>query len=225
MIAVTGTISEERIRADSLDLLEQFGTTVRFVRDEEVHPEGEASQYCYRVVSGCVRSARLTEDGRRQVGEFYLAGDMFGLDHLEMRDFALEAVTDTVLRRYPRRMVEKLAESHAALSRRLRDLAFARLHAAHGRMMLLGRGSAPERIAAFLLEMEQRLNHRGPEMMELPMGRADMADHLGLTVETICRVLTGMKRAGKVRIGRTGITLRDHAALESIASAVLPVGG
>jgi len=211
-------------RPDSLDLLEQFGTTVRAGRDDEIHPEGEASQYCYRVVSGCVRSARLTEDGRRQVGEFYLPGDMFGLDDLECQDFAIEAVTDAVMRRYPRRMVEALAESHAGLSRRLRDVAFSRLRAAHGRMMLLGRGSAPERMASFLLEMESRLGHRGPEMMELPMGRADMADHLGLTVETICRVLTGMKRDGKVRIGRSGITLRDHAALEHIAGAVLPIG-
>ena len=210
-------------RPDSLNLLEQFGTTVRVARDDEIHPEGEASQYTYRVVTGCVRSARLTEDGRRQVGEFYLPGDMVGLDDLECRDYAIEAVTDAELRRYPRRMMEALADSHSALSRRLRDVAFSRLRAAHGRMMLLGRGSAPERVAFFLLEMESRLGHRGPDMMELPMGRADMADHLGLTVETICRVLTGMKRDGKVRIGRSGITLRDHAALEHIAGAVLPV--
>lgn len=218
------TARMEPKRPDSLDLLEQFGMTVHAARDDEIHPEGEASQYCYRVVTGCVRSARLTEDGRRQVGEFYLAGDMFGLDERECQDFAFEAATDAVLRRYPRRMVEALAESHTALSRRLRDVAFTRLRAAQGRMMLLGRGSAPERIACFLLEMETRLGHRGPDMMELPMGRADMADHLGLTVETICRVLTGMKREGKIRLGRSGVMLRDHAALRRIAAAVLPVG-
>ncbi len=147
-----------------------------------------------------------------------------GGDDQESRDFSLEAVTDTELRRYPRRMVEGLAESHAALSRRLRDLAFSRLRAAHGRMMLLGRGSAAERIAAFLLEMESRLGHCGAGMMELPMARADMADHLGLTAETICRVLAGMKRDGKVRLGRTGVTLRDHGALARIAGAVVPSG-
>lgn len=211
-------------RPDSLDLLEQFGMTVHVARDDEIHPEGEASQYCYRVVTGCVRSARLTEDGRRQVGEFYLAGDMFGMDAQDGQDFALEAATDAVLRRYPRRMVEALAESHSSLSRRLRDVAFARLRAAHARMMLLGRGSAPERIACFLLEMEARLGHRGPDMMDLPMGRADMADHLGLTVETVCRVLTGMKREGKIHLGRSGVVLRDHVALKRIAGAVLPMG-
>lgn len=214
----------ERTRPDSLDLLEQFGTTVRFERDDEISAEGVASEFCYRVMSGCIRTARLTEDGRRQVGEFYLPGDLFGLDDGETQDFAIEAVTETVLRRYPRRMMENLAESHTVLSRRLRDLAFARLRSAHMRMMLLGRGSAPERIAAFLLEMEARLGHRGSAMMELPMGRADMADHLGLTVETICRVLAGLKRQGKVRTGRSGVALRDHAALQTIAAAVVPCG-
>lgn len=210
-------------RPDSLDLLEQFGTTVRFGRDAEIHAEGEDDRFCYRVISGCVRSVRLAEDGRRQIGEFYLAGDMFGLDDLEARDFATEAVTDAVLRRYPRRMVENLAESHGALSRRLRDLVCSRLHSAHARLMLLARGTAPERIAAFLLEMRGRLGHRGPEMMDLPMGRADMADHLGLTVETICRVLAGMKRDRTVEIGRTGVSVRDPSALRRVVGAVLPI--
>jgi CRP/FNR family transcriptional regulator/CRP/FNR family nitrogen fixation transcriptional regulator len=210
-----------RARPDTLDLLEQFGSTVQVAREQEIHPEGEPAQFCYRVVSGCVRAVRLTEDGRRQVAEFFLKGDMFGLDDLDAHEHAAEAVSDTVLRRYPRRMVENLAESHTALSRRLRDLAFSRLRAAHARILLLGRGTAPERIAAFLLEMESRLDHRGGGVMALPMGRADMADHLGLTVETICRVLAGMKRDGTVSIARTGVCLRDHAALEDIASPLL----
>lgn len=210
-------------RPDSLDLLEQFGTTVHFGRDQEIHPEGEDAQFCYRIVSGCVRSVRLTEDGRRQVGEFHLRGDLFRLDDLDVHAFSAEAITDVVLRRYPRRMVENLAESHTGLSRRLRDLAFSNLRAAHTRIMLLGRGTAPERVAAFLLEMESRLGHRGRGMMELPMGRADMADHLGLTVETICRVLACLKRGGAVTTGRTGVCLRNHAALTDIASPVMPM--
>lgn len=211
-------------RPDSLDLLEQFGTTVTVARDQEIHAEGDEVRFCYRVVSGCVRSVRLTEDGRRQVGEFHMPGDMFGLDDLTTHAFAAEAVIDATLRRYPRRMVENLAESHAVLSRRLRELAFSNLRAAHGRMLLLGRGTAPERITAFLLEMERRLGHQGSGMMELPMGRADMADHLGLTVETICRVLAGLKREGSVVTGRTGVCLRNHAALRDIAAPVMAAG-
>lgn len=207
-------------RPDTLDLLEQFGATLHFSRDREIHAEGDDAEFCYRVVSGCVRTVRQLEDGRRQVGGFHLPGDMFGLDGAESHDCAAEAITDTVLRRYPRRMVEALAESHGALSRRLREIALADLRAAQHRLLLLGRATASERVAAFLLEMERRLGHRGNRVMELPMGRADMADHLGLTVETICRVLAAMKKEGTVVPSRTGVTVRDHAALEDVASAV-----
>lgn len=215
-------VARTTTRPDSLDLLEQFGTTAHFNRDQEIHPEGAEAQYCYRVVSGCVRTVKLTEDGRRQVGEFHLPGDMFGLDDLETYALSAEAVTETVVRRYPRRMVEGLIESHNALSRQMRELAFARLRACHTRCLLLGRATASERIAAFLLEMEDRLGRRGRSFLDLPMGRADIADHLGLTVETICRVLAAMKRDGTVVPARTGVELRDHTALAEIAAPVLP---
>jgi CRP/FNR family transcriptional regulator/CRP/FNR family nitrogen fixation transcriptional regulator len=205
-----------------LDLLEQFGTTVHFSRDQGIHDEGDEAQFCYRVISGCVRTVKLTEDGRRQVGEFHLPGEMFGLDDQDAHALAAEAVTETVVRRYPRRMVEGLIESHAALSRQMRELAFSRLRAAQTRCLLLGRATASERIAAFLLEMELRLGRRGRTFLELPMGRADMADHLGLTVETICRVLAGLKRDGTLVPGRTGVELRDHTALEDLAAPVVP---
>jgi CRP/FNR family transcriptional regulator, nitrogen fixation regulation protein len=202
---------------DTLDLLEQFGSTVRLQREQEVHAEGDAADYCYRVITGCVRTVRLMEDGRRQVGEFLLAGDTFGFDVIDTHDFAAEAVTDTVLRRYPRRMVEALAESRQALSRRLRELALAHLRSTHERLVLLGRKTASERIASFLMEMDRRVAHRTGSVLELPMCRTDIADHLGLTVETVCRVLAHMKRERIVGITRTGIELHDRVALRALA--------
>jgi CRP/FNR family nitrogen fixation transcriptional regulator len=201
---------------DALDLLEQFGTTIQVGRDHEIHGEGEAADWCYKVVSGCVRSVKLLEDGRRQVGEFLLAGDIFGLDALDSYDFSAEAVSDSVLRRYPRRMVEALAEGHAALARRLREMAVADLRAANARLVLLARGTASERIASFLVEMAQRMGSTA-DLLELPMNRADMADHLGLTVETICRVLSQMKRDGIVGATRTGVEIRDRRALGELS--------
>ena len=115
------------------------------------------ADYCYRILSGCVRMVKLMEDGRRQIGEFLMAGDLLGFDTLATYDFAAEAVTDVVLRRYPRRMVDALAESNLALARRLRDMTSVSLRQAHGRMVLLGRKTASERIATFLLEMAERL--------------------------------------------------------------------
>ncbi|MDR3538543.1 MAG: helix-turn-helix domain-containing protein [Acetobacteraceae bacterium] len=202
---------------DALDLLEQFGTTVRLVRDHEIHAEDADAEYCYRVLSGCVRTVRLMEDGRRQVGEFLLAGDLFGLDDLGTHAFAAEAVTEVMLRRYPRRMVEALAESHPALGRRLRELALTHLRAAYERMVLLGRKTATERLASFILEMDRRHAASSNGMLELPMSRTDIADHLGLTVETVCRVLALLKRDGTIYVSRSGFRLLNRASLRDLA--------
>ena len=203
---------------DSLDVLEQFGTTICVKREQEIHPQGEGVQFCYRVLRGCIRTVRLMEDGRRQIGEFLMAGDLLGFDALETYDFAAEAVSDTVLRRYPRRTVDALAERSVFLTRRLCDLASISLRTAHARLVLLGRNTASERLASFLLEMSERLPGKSPDVLELPMSRTDIADHLGLTIETVCRVLAHLRHDGTVAIDRNSITVRDRSALEAMAS-------
>jgi CRP/FNR family transcriptional regulator, nitrogen fixation regulation protein len=202
---------------DALDLLEQFGTTVTVQREHQIHGQGDPVENCWRILSGCVRTVRLLEDGRRQVGEFLFDGDIFGLDDLAIHEFAAEAVTDVKLRRYPRRMIEALAESRAALARRLRTLTLNNLHAAHERMMLLGRKTAMERLASFVLEMDRRSATPGRAVLDLPMSRTDIADHLGLTVETVCRVLAHLKRDGTLGICRTGVELHDRRYLRDLA--------
>ena len=203
---------------DALDLLEQFGTTVSVQRDREIHGQGDQAAWCYRVIGGCVRVVNLMEDGRRQIGEFLMAGDVLGFDALESYDFAAEAVSDVVLRRYPRRMVDALAERNFGLARRLRDVVSSSLRLAHTRLVLLGRKTASERIASFLLEMAERLPHARPGVLELPMGRTDMADHLGLTIETVCRVLAHLRREGTIVIDRSSVAIRDMVALQQMAS-------
>ncbi len=203
---------------DPLDLLEQFGTTVKVQREREIHDQGDIADSCYRVMSGCVRLVTLMEDGRRHVSAFLLPGDLFGFDALETHDFAAEAVSDVVLRRYPRRTVEALAEQQMPLARRLRDLTAANLRAAHGQLVLLGRKTASEKIGSFLIEMAQRLRTPRGSMLELPMSRTDMADHLGLTIETVCRILAHLRRDGTIAVVRGGVEIRDHVALQQIAS-------
>jgi CRP-like cAMP-binding protein len=203
---------------DALDLLEQFGTTVTAQHDREIHAEGDPADYCYRILSGCVRTVKLMEDGRRQIGEFLVAGDMFGFDTLGTYVFAAEAVSDVVLRRFPRRMVDALAESNVGLTRRLRDMTVVSLQTAHSRLLLLGRKTASERIASFLLEMADRLPGRHAHVVDLPMGRMDVADHLGLTIETVCRILALLRREGMIGIERGRVTIRDEAALQQMAS-------
>ena len=96
-------------------------------------------------------------------------------------------------------------------------LALGNLRLAHERLVMLGRKTASERIASFLMEMDRRLGRQKPPVLQLPMCRTDIADHLGLTVETVCRVLAHMKRDGMVAITRTGVELRDRAALRALA--------
>jgi CRP-like cAMP-binding protein len=203
---------------DALDLLEQFGGTMSIQREREIHCQGEQAASCYRILSGCVRLVKLLEDGRRQVGEFLMAGDLLGFDALDTHDFAAEAVTDVVLRRYPRRMVDALAESNVALARRLRDLTSVSLRTAHLRLLLLGRKTASERIASFLLEMAERLPQIHARVLDLPMSRTDMADHLGLTIETVCRILAHLRRDGTITIERNRIEIHNAVDLQQMAS-------
>ena len=171
MMERTGDRSDPQPRPrDALDLLEQFGTTVALRPDQEIHSEGGRAEFCYRIVAGCVRMVKLMEDGRRQIGEFLMAGDLLGFNVLDSYDFAAETVTDVVVRRYPRRTVDALAGSNLALAGQLRDVASVNLRAAHGRLVLLGRKTATERIASFLLEMSRRLTNARPHVLELPMG-------------------------------------------------------
>lgn len=202
---------------DALDLLKQFGSAVTVRREHEIHGQGEPAEYCWRNLSGCVRMVRLMEDGRGQVGEFCFAGDIVGVDDLAIHEFAAEAVTDLKLGRYPRRMVEALAESRAALARRLRSLTLNNLRTAHERMVLLGCKTAMEKLAGFVLEMDRRSRKPGRATLDLPMSRTDIADHLGLTVETVCRTLAHLKRQATLGICRAGVELHVRRYLRDLA--------
>ena len=203
---------------DALDLLEQFGSVISVRRDREIHAQGDQANSCYRIVSGCVREVKLMEDGRRQISEFLMAGDLLGFDSLDTFDFAAEAVNDVVLRRYPRRAVDSLVDSNLALARRLRQAGAVSLRGAHARLVLLGRKTASERIASFLMEMAERLPQARRGVLDLPMSRTDMADHLGLTIETVCRALAALRREGTIAIERGSVTIRDVVALGQMAS-------
>jgi CRP/FNR family nitrogen fixation transcriptional regulator len=200
-------------RTEMLDALEPRATTARVGRDAEIVAQEDIATYCYMVVSGCVRTVRLMEDGRRQVGEFLFAGDLFGWEALDNHDFGAEAVTPVTLRRYARGDVERLADQDSDVARRLRELSSNRLRTGREHMLLLGRKTASERIASFLLEMQARTASDARAMIELPMSRSDMGDYLGLTIETVCRRLTRLRLNGTIAIKGTKIAICDRRAL------------
>ncbi len=199
--------------AGILDALEPRAITVRAERDEEIVAQEEVASHCYLVVSGCVRTVRLMEDGRRQVGEFLFAGDLFGWEALDKHDFGVEAVTPVTLRRYARRDLEQLADQNRHVARGLRALSSNRLRSGREHMVLLGRKTASERIASFLLQMAARTNVGPMALIELPMSRADVGDYLGLTIETVCRRLTSLRQDGTIAIDGAKIAIKDRRAL------------
>jgi CRP-like cAMP-binding protein len=139
------------------------------------------------------------------------------MDDLDSHDFGAEAVTDMTLRRYPRRMVEALAQSHTALALRLRTLTEANLRRARQQLILLARTSATERIATFLLDMHRRSTVADCRLVYVPMSRMDIADYLGLAIETVCRTLAKLRRDGIVELSQSGFELRDRLAMLELA--------
>jgi CRP/FNR family transcriptional regulator, nitrogen fixation regulation protein len=206
---------------DVLVPLERHAVTLNVERNEEIFAESDVAKCCYVVVSGCVRTVKLMEDGRRQIGEFLLPGDLFGWEALETYDFSAEAVTATKLRRYTRAVLEDFADRDREFARRLRAVIAGQLRAARERMVLLGRKTASERIASFLLEMAARVATDCRGLIDLPMSRTDVADHLGLTIETVCRGLTELRRSGTITIDRTRIAIRDRRALDNAGCNML----
>lgn len=202
---------------DVLDLLEQFGVSVAVGRDEEIYRKDGVADCCWRVSSGCVRRVEYLDNGLRHVNAFLMPGDLFGLD--EGRNFTAEAAISTTLRCYPRSAVEALAKANPALAMRLGALTIKNLHHAYQHMVLLGRKTAAERVASFVLEMDQRIGKSTNGALSLPMGRADIADYLGITRETLSRVLTEMGRQGTVKLDRGRIELHDRPSLHERAGS------
>jgi CRP-like cAMP-binding protein len=209
----------EVVRSGHLEVmigLERIGTRLRFARDQEIYAEGEPGGAWFRVVSGIVRISKLLADGRRQIAEFCFAGDSFGFERAPEHAFSAEAVTEATVVRLPFAATEQLAEENPAFARHLRDEMLKSLDAAQHRLFRLGRMTACERIADFLVDLAERDDTR--RRIELPMSRYDIADHLGLTVETVCRVLSDFKRRRLIAAPNAHrIELIDRPALSAIA--------
>jgi CRP-like cAMP-binding protein len=192
--------------------LQAIGTTLRCGRNATVFREGDPSVHIYKVVSGAIRTCRLLADGRRQIAGFFLPGDFFGLDWQSARTFTAEALADTVVIGYPRKLVEELGESTPAIHRLLMGMLCQGLAATQEHVVMLGRQTAHERLAWFLLRVRERTG-RGDEV-DMPMSRMDIADYLGLTIETVSRGISEFKR--RRYIAATSVHRMRLTALEAL---------
>jgi CRP/FNR family nitrogen fixation transcriptional regulator len=187
----------------------------RYNRGAEIYGEAESADYIYQVVDGAVRTYKLLSDGRRQIGAFHLVGDIFGLENGKAHRFTAEAIVDTSVRLMKRRSLEHVAETDVLVALDLLNMTTSSLQHAETHMLLLGRKTSLERVAAFLLEMDRRLTGAG--VMALPMSRRDIADYLGLTLETVSRALSFLH--GKRILGFVGQTQRQIVLLDRLRLA------
>jgi CRP/FNR family nitrogen fixation transcriptional regulator len=191
--------------------IELMGAPMGFARNAEVYGEGEPADYLYKVIAGTVRTYKVLSDGRRQIGTFYLTGDVFGLEMGEEHTFSAEAITDSKVLIIKRSAVVGLAARDHEVARQLWALTSRELRRAQDHIMLLVK-TAQERVASFLLEMARRMP--AGNAIELPMSRQDIADYLGLTIETVSRTLTHLENAAAIELPSSRrIVLRNRTAL------------
>jgi CRP/FNR family transcriptional regulator, nitrogen fixation regulation protein len=187
-------------------------TEFSYSKDEEIYGEDEPAEYVYQIIRGAVRTYKLLSDGRRQIGAFHLPGDVFGLESGMTHRLAAEAIIDTTVRLVKRHSLEQAAGSDVQVARKLWTMTAGELRHAEDHMLLLGRKSAMERVANFLLEMDRRLAVAG--LMALPMCRRDIGDYLGLTLETVSRALSQLHGEGVLGFsGARQIVLRNRQRL------------
>jgi CRP-like cAMP-binding protein len=203
--------------ADSLDqTMRLMGATISYPRNAEVFGEGELAEFVYKVISGSVRTYKILSDGRRQIGGFHLPGDIFGLQFGENHALSAEAITDTKILVVKRGAFNALAGRNLSLAEEIFDLNGRELCAMQKRVLLLVQ-SAQERVASFLLEMAERTP--ASNIIELPMTRQDIADYLGLTIETVSRTLTALEAAATIEVPTSRrIVLRNRPALNRLNS-------
>ena len=191
--------------------IEQMGAVMSFTRNSEIFVEGEPADYLYKVISGAVRTYTVLSDGRRQIGDFFLPAEIFGLETGENHAHSAEAISDAKILVIKRSAVMALAARDNAVANELWALTGRQLARVQSHILLLIK-SAEERVAGFLLEMASRVQSNTE--VQLPMSRHDIADYLGLTIETVSRTLTQLENSSAIALLTSRrISLRDRKAL------------
>ena len=195
----------------------QIGLAMSFGRNAEIYAEGETSGYVYKVISGVVRVSKLLPDGRRQISAFHMPGEMFGFEADEVHHASAEAVVPTKVVAYKWEGVLGTERQSASFVRELLNLTVLGLRHTQDHLLLLGRKNALERLAEFLLEMSARMG--GSSVLDLAMPRHDIADYLGLTLETVSRMFAELKEMGAIRLELARrVHLLDKAALKAMGA-------
>jgi CRP/FNR family nitrogen fixation transcriptional regulator len=192
------------------------GIATTLAKGDELFAEGDDAEFFYKVVSGTIRTDKLLSDGRRQIDAFHLAGDIFGMETGAEHRFSAEAVGPAKVIAYRRCALQTLAQRDPALGNQVVASMMCSLERAQNHMLLLGRKTAQEKIATFLLDIARRTTKT--DSFELPMQRSDIADHLGLTIETVSRTLSEFARKHYIDLvaNSRSMTICNKVALQQL---------
>jgi len=216
-LAVCGVLESAALRA-----FKESGPTVHHQAGETIVFEGDEAQCVYSLTSGLLRLSKLLPDGRRQIAGFLFPGDFLGITLEEDHAFTAEAIASSTLCKFPRRHFEAFMADHPALERRLYAVAAHELAAARQQLVLLGRKTATEKVVSFLLMLASRCRKEGglADEVAVPMTRNDIADYLGLRIETVSRELTALKTSRLIQLtGTHALRLLDKPRLRAMAEA------
>lgn len=198
------------------EAFEPLGVRMPFAAGEEVYAQEDEAVFVYKVLTGSVRTTRLLSDGRRQIGDFYYPGSIFGLETGKFHRFSAEALIDCTIVLVRRSAIRDGEETTARIERALWKATSQELQRTQEHLLLLGRKTACEKVASFLLDLSERFRN---EVTELPMGRQDMADYLGLTMETVSRMLGQLQSDGLIELmGCRRFKVKQRAALNRLAA-------
>ena len=201
--------------------LEHLSSHLHFASCETVFAQEEMTTSFYNLLVGVMRLYKLLPDGRRQIVGFALPGDFLGLTASPRHSFSADAIGPVAVCRFSRTSFSRYIEDKPHLLRRINELTIRELSQAQDHMVLLGRRSAEEKVATFLIAWRDRLAElKGlSKMVPLPMSRLDIADFLGLTIETVSRTFTRLDREGVIEIMPGSVRLLDPARAEALAAA------
>ncbi len=215
-VAVCGVLPQ-----NDLAELKNCGGNQHLETGQPLFHEGDRATQVYSVTEGALRLYKLLPDGRRQMMGFMLPGDFVGVSLGGEHPFTAEALCPTRLCRFNRARFSGFGETHPLLERELYSLAAHELAAAQAQMVLLGRKSALERVASFLLDLlrrQERYDGAEQHIVDLPMSRLEIADYLGLTKETVSRIFAELKRRRLIRLAAlTRVELLDRPGLAEVA--------
>lgn len=209
------------LEQNELRELEQLGQRLQYRPRDPVFTQEDIAGSCYNLLKGVVRLYKLLPDGRRQIVGFALPGDFLGISVNGRHGISADAVGPVTVCRFAKKSFSRFVDDRPNVLRRINEFVARDLSEAQEQMVLLGRRSAEEKIAIFLIKWRDRLARIGPiaAVTSLPMSRLDIADYLGLTIETVSRAFTKMERDGVIEIVPGGIRLTDVRRAEALAAA------